>query len=329
MTVSPASSNVLAGPNPPNTLDEVREVDLAGNTVRSMTLTTLNSRLSAAGLSLVADTIHHDFAILPNGHLILITNSTRPFNNLPGFPGTTTVLGDQLVDLDTNLNPVWVWDSFDHLDVNRHPYMFPDWTHSNAVLYSATDGNLLLSMRHQNWILKIAYQNGAGNGDVLWHWAEGGDFTLAGGVDPTDWFYAQHGPSFMGTNTAGSFALVVFDNGDDREFPSGVTCGSSGAPPCLYSTVPIFQIDEAAMTATLTFHDNLAPGYSFFGGNAEALANGNVEFNLCALNPAGLGAAEYEVTQQPSPQTVWQMQIGANDAYRAFRIPSLYPGVQW
>ena len=30
-----------------------------------------------------------------------------------------------------------------------------------------------------------------------------GDFTLVGGTDPTDWFYAQHGPSFVTTNTTG------------------------------------------------------------------------------------------------------------------------------
>lgn len=49
------------------------------------------------------------------------------------------------------------------------------------------------------------------------------------------------------------------DNGDDRIFPAGVTCGSSGAPPCLYSTVPVWQIDQSAKTATLTFHQILRP----------------------------------------------------------------------
>ena len=35
------------------------------------------------------------------------------------------------------------------------------------------------------------------------------------------------------------------------------------------------------MTATLAF-DPLAPAYSFFGGNAEVLKNGNLEYGLCA-----------------------------------------------
>jgi arylsulfate sulfotransferase len=104
----------------------------------------LNARLAAAGFNLVADRIHHDILPLPNGHLILIVNTTQNFTNLAGYPGTTAVLGDALVDLDTNWQPVWEWSSFDHLDLNRHPMSFPDWTHSNAVLHSPDDSNLLL-----------------------------------------------------------------------------------------------------------------------------------------------------------------------------------------
>ncbi|HEU5400137.1 MAG TPA: hypothetical protein VFU86_02200, partial [Terriglobales bacterium] len=36
-----------------------------------------------------------------------------------------------------------------------------------------------------------------------------------------------------------------------------------------------------------------------------------------------------EVTNEPHPQLVWQMQITNQNSYRANRIPSLYPGVQW
>jgi hypothetical protein len=146
-----------------------------------------------------------------------------------------------------------------------------------------------------------------------------------GGTDPTDWFYAQHGPSFATSNTTGQFALSLFDNGDDRAFTAGVTCGDSGAPPCLYSTVQILQIDEMAKTATFSFHPT-APTYSFFGGNSALLANGNVEFCESAGGPGTQGDI-YEMT--PAGQTVWQMQTPGEYAYRGQRIPSFYPGVQW
>jgi arylsulfate sulfotransferase len=326
VTLSPISSTVLKLPGPNSSLtDEIREIDLAGNIIRSINITQLNTRLAAAGFNLVAQVFHHDAIALPNGHWIVLTNTLQNFDNLSGFPGTTTVLGDVIVDLDTNLNPVWVWNTFDHLDVNRHPLSFPDWTHANALLY-AQDGNLLLSMRNQNWIVKIDYANGAGAGDILWHLGQGGDFTLIGGTDPTDWPYAQHGPAFFSADASQTFDLGIMDNGDDRAFPGGETCSEAGFTVCPYSTVPIFQLDETAMTATLLFHDVLSQ-YSFFGGNVNPLANGDVEFDLCSDDTVTTGAAAviYEVTRTNPPQVVFKMNINAVDAYRAYRLPSLYP----
>ena len=316
-------------PIPPGTIDVVREIDLAGNTIREISIEDLNNRLATAGFDLVGGVFHHDVFPLPNGHWIVLVDTIKEFSDLPGYPGTIAVLGDALVDLDLSLQPVWIWNSFDHLDVNRHPMSFPDWTHSNAILYSHDDGNLLLSIRNQNWIIKIDYRHGRGDGDVIWRLGQGGDFTLQNGTDPTDWFYAQHDPSFATSRTARTFSLVMFDNGDDRSFPPGMVCGETGAPPCLYSTVPILQIDESARTAALSFHYT-APQYSGFGGNAELLSNGNIEFDECSVGSTVPNRAiVFEVTQEPSPQVVWQMDITGAFAYRAFRIPSLYPGVQW
>jgi hypothetical protein len=200
---------------------------------------------------------------------------------------------------------------------------FPDWLHTNAVLYSPDDGNLIISIRHQNWLIKIDYANGTGTGAVLWKLGYQGDFALIGGTDPTDWFYAQHAPSFESTNTAGKFSLILFDNGNDRYFPSGqVQCTTTGPPSTCYSTVPLLDIDETAKTATLRWNPT-APFYSFFAGNAEVLKNGNVEY--CEA----VGGTIYEVTQQGTPQIVWQMQAPGQLYYRGQRIPSLYPGVQW
>jgi len=37
----------------------------------------------------------------------------------------------------------------------------------------------------------------------------------------------------------------------------------------------------------------------------------------------------YEVTPNSPPETAWQLGTANRSAYRAFRLPSLYPGVQW
>jgi arylsulfate sulfotransferase len=310
--------------NAPSGLDSVlQEIDLTGKVIWQMTAAQLNTALAAAtcsGCNITVIGTHHDLVLLPTGHLIVLASTQEVISG-------TTVTGDVVIDLDENHNPVWLWNEFDHLDINRRPYMYPDWTHTNAVLYSADDGNLIISIRHQNWIIKIDYEDGAGTGNILWHLGYQGDFTLVGGTDPTDWFYAQHGPSFASPNTTGNFMLAVFDNGDDRVFPTGVTCGTTGEPPCLYSTAQIYNIDETAMTATLTFNPT-TPTYSFFGGNNAVLANGNVEYCEAAGGPGEAGDI-YEVTQESTPATIWHMFVNGQYVYRGQRVPSLYPGVQW
>ncbi len=325
--IAPASQTPLTSPPTANTLNVFREFDLAGTTIRQLSMVDLNAALAAGGFNLTLQLFTHDFAALPNGHFLVLCNTLKTFNDLPGRPGATQVLGDVVVDLDKNLKPVWVWNEFDHFDVNRQPMNFPDWTHSNAITYSKDDGNFLVSIRHQNWIVKVKYQDGLGDGSILWKLGYQGDFKLEGGVDPTDWFYAQHDANFVSPNTAGTFSLAIMDNGDDRVFPAGVNCNTSGAPPCQYSTIPIMQIDENAKTASFQFHQILPPNlYSGFAGGTRVLPNFNIEYNLAGV---ATGSYTYEVTPTATPQTVWEMQISDANTYRSFRLPSLYPGVQW
>lgn len=344
MAISPESNASLPAPAglggvPATSIDEIREVNLAGDTVREITMNDLNVELAnatCAECNVTLQNFHHDVTPLPNGHwlvlastLMNLSESTTP--SLTGVSTAEPVLGDVIVDLDQNLQPVWAWNEFNHLDVNRQPMNFPDWTHTNAIVYSPDDGNILVSIRHQNWVVKVNYDNGTGNGDIIWKLGYQGSFTLQAGpgltvTSPTDWQYAQHGPSFFSTNTSGVFSLGLMDNGNDRQFPSGVTC-STLPTTCYYSTVPIFQIDETAMTATETFHQVL-PVWNQWGGNAELMANGDVEYDVSGLTT---GSNVYEVTQSTTPQTVWELSISGGNVnfYRAFRIPSLYPNVQW
>lgn len=308
---------------PSNT--ELREIDLAGDMINEVTATTVNQQLQAQNYDFTIGGFHHDVLELPSGHWIVLGSVKKDFTNLPGYPGVTTVVGDALIDLDQNRNVAWAWNAFDHLDVNRHPYLFPDWTHSNAILYTQNDGNLLLSIRHQNWVIKIDYNNGVGAGDVLWRLGYQGDFQFSG--DPSEWFFAQHFPSINSINGQ-QLTLSVFDNGDDRYVDNSTFyCGINGNPPC-YSRAVIFQLNESSMTANLAWADT--PGaYSYFGGGAQTLANNNVEFDECAPSFTQAISQVNEVTQTANPQVVWQLNLTGGNAYRGYRIPSLYPGVTW
>jgi arylsulfate sulfotransferase len=122
--------------NPGSPGGTVREIDLAGNVIHQFDYSQLSQSLQNTGHNLQIFSIDHDFVLLPNGHLLLVVSDRRTFTDLPGYPGQTVVSRNAIVDLDQNYNPVWVWDAFDHLDVNRHPLFFPDWTHANALVYS-------------------------------------------------------------------------------------------------------------------------------------------------------------------------------------------------
>ncbi|MBA3914938.1 MAG: aryl-sulfate sulfotransferase [Acidobacteriales bacterium] len=304
------------------------EIDLTGNPMREMSNDDLNSRLKAGGFDLVSFGFHHDFVPLDNGHVLVLVSDQRPYTDLPGYPGTTTVVGDAIIDLDASWNPVWTWSTFDHLDVNRHPLGgLPDWTHGNGLAFDPNDGNILFSMRNQSWVVKIDYNRGAGTGAIVWKLGYQGDFAISGG-DPSQWFYGQHYPNIL-SRSGSQFGFTVFDNGNDRVLDnSGAMCVQFQSPPC-YSRVPFLQVDEAAKTAEVT--SMYLPGtFSFWGGNSTQLDNGNTEFAMSQPNSDNtLSSRIVELSPGPNPQVVWQMDIDGVNAYRGYHIPSLYPGISW
>jgi len=252
--------------------------------------------------------------------------------------GSDDVTLSALVDLDQNHKVAWVWDPLDHLcsatsgpclDINRRPMGWPDFMHSNALVYSPDDGNLLLSVRHQFWVLKIDYQDGQGSGDILWRFGPQGDFTLTnGGID--DWNYAQHDPNIVSPNSTGVFNLILMDNGDNRgifDVPSA-PCSTAGEPNC-YSRVPIFQVDETNMTATLLWQDNLSPVFSEGLGSAQPLNDNRVVMGIGIPSDDITGSRYMEVTHDPTPIVVLRMEVSSLWSYRMVHLPSLYPGVQW
>ncbi len=305
----------------------IREVDLAGNIIRELDLSVLKKLVLDAGYNLQLESIDHDVLLLPNGDLLFITTDYRVFTNLPGYPGQITVAGNAIIDVNQDNNVVWVWDAFDHLDVNRHPMNFPDWTHSNALAYSTDDNNLLLSIRHQHWVIKIDYRNGTGSGDILWKLGYQGDFTLLDSTSPADWFYAQHDANFMSPNTTGDFQLALFDNGDNRVLDdNGDVCHPTSPPKC-YSTAAIFEVNETNRTAKRQW--SYQTPYSFWGGSSQELTNSNMFATESAPNDLMAGSRLVEVTQQPNPTVVWQLEMYNQQSYRTYHLPSLYPGVQW
>ncbi len=303
--------------------DFVREIDLAGNTVYQLTMTDLKKALTAAALSYPLQTLHHDIVKTADGHYLILADFNKTISG-------QQVLGDVVIEWDpSSQRIVWSWSAFDHLDLNRAPYGIADWTHANALVYSPDDGNLILSMRNQNLIIKINYQDGAGDGSILWRFGGGGDFTLPAGQNPVDWNYGQHYPTVVTPNSAGIFQLMFFNNGNGRLLDaSNDVCDAPGFAAC-YSSVPVFELNESAKTAHLVSETSLAPHFSFCCGDALTLSNGNIEFDVASDSLTPGQSYIQELIPGPTPQLVWQMNVAGVLVYRGFRISSLYPGVTW
>ena len=114
--------------------------------------------------------------------------------------------------------------------------MANDWLHANSIYYWPTDtfggasNDIIWSSRHQDWVMKIDYENGSpsATGEILWRMGNGGDFTWVGPADPWPWFSHQHE---VGIEDNGAGVMTVFDNGNTRISPPPI--GLGGSPGCL------------------------------------------------------------------------------------------------
>ncbi len=299
----------------------IRKVDLLGRTVLETNAERVNEQLAAMGKRTISG-FHHEVRTLPDGRIAALASVEQLLTDVQG-PGTVDVLGDMIIVFDENLQVVWTWDTFDHLDVRRKAvggetcvpggggcppiYLAPianDWTHGNSV-HPTPDGNLLYSSRHQDWLIKIDYANGEGDGQVIWKLGKEGDFTYAGN-DPYPWFSHQHDGNFESANR-----IAVFDNGNVRVVAAG---GGN-------SRGQVIEVDEQNRTAKLVLNADLGV-FAAAVGSAQRLLNGNYHFDAGYVSgPAGLAAYAFEVNR--FGQTISSIKADTL-IYRSIRMTDMY-----
>jgi arylsulfate sulfotransferase len=304
-----------------------REYDLAGITIAETNAGRVNEQLRAIGARPITS-FHHEAIRMPDGKYLVLAGSEQLMDDVQG-PGTMNLIGDTILVLDRNLNLVWYWDSFDHMDPTRAALLketcaYPaslacavfygsevaqDWLHGNS-LQLTPDGNILFSVRHHDWVIKIDYSNGAGSGAVLWRLGPDGDFTLADG-EQSAWFSHQHDAQILSDGVT----MIVYDNGNTRIARNSDRGTSRGQ---------VWRLDEESRTAHLVMNADLKANSPALG-SAQLLANGNYHFDSGFIpnpgNPAQRFTQALEV--DPSGNIVWGMQITAQE-YRNFRLDDLY-----
>jgi len=217
-----------------------------------------------------------------------------------------------------------------------------DWTHANAVMVDPADGNLVVSLRNQDAIIKIDADSHA----LIWslsnhdNWNAAWTPYLLNPLGELEWSYHQHGHDLGSDNR-----ILVFDNGVQRASPY---IDTPLPVPSRYSRVVEYQIDEDTMEVRQNWEFSDAGDGILFSdlvGNARYLPqSGNVlgcfgyvtSVGGESMNNLGLGKKAIRIIEfQPGNphEVVFDLKITSavtesSDGWVAYRtelLPSLYP----
>ncbi len=273
------------------------------------------------------------------------------------------IVGNCIVILDgTTLQPLWFWSPFEHDGAAELPITRPainigadvnnlcndsgagcapiwlagttgvtvyanDWLHFNSAYYRQADGNLIISLRHQDWVALVQYQNGAGNGDVLWRLGCSpgltppvspvcGDFTFNNVYnDVYPWFSHQHDVEIDANGD-----MTMYDNGNTRVYELGNSQNSRGY---------VINVNEVNFTVSPVLIQNL--GYQSDAlGSAQLLPDGNYFFQASDIiyasgvkvHDAPTHALEVQPTTGESGDILFDLKTTIS--YRGFGLPNLY-----
>lgn len=263
-------------------------------------------RLDDEDIGLVG--LHHDVLELDNGNLLSLSYSFQTVD----YPdvGPTLTAGDVLAEFTPKGELVWQWDSFDDLDplyitepvtdgpVIIHPEtgdIAYDWTHSNGLVLSPDGASVMVSIRHQDWLVSIDRSSG----DMQWRLGPEGDFSLNSG----EWFYHPHSPQWQADGT-----LLLYDNG----------VGRPDVPEA--ARVVRYEIDVDSMTATQLWEDDDQSFASPFAGDCDTLPrSGNILVTDSAIfTERAITPRIRELDPDAEPMTVWELGFPAGHfAYRS------------
>jgi arylsulfate sulfotransferase len=323
-----------------------REYDQAGNVVLETNWNIMNEQLVKKGYPTINDFNIHETRRLPNGDIAILGSLDVVSTEYQG--GTkqnpVDIIGEMILILDHNMQLVWAWNPFEHDNLAREatlhetcthgqggcPKFNPDfaiandWIHANSIQYT-DDGNLLLSERHQDYVLKVNYQNGQGDGTVIWRMGPYGDFTLlnppnntCGDPNVFPWFTHQHDAAFQNyaiKTQIGVKVFTVFDDGNLRNSQCGGNQNSRGI---------LMLVNENAKTVSLVTEADLG-AYSSALGSADFLPSSSGGL----FSSYGNGFINFQAPIAQSTEVdltgkiVYQAQ-GASGSYRTYRMQNLY-----
>jgi len=335
------------------------EIDPYGNIVTQWWAARLGTAGAPPGATFVdCDSFHHEFHELPDselGNFIALSTEMRTYPNYPTSevnPAQTsptgTVVGDVVVEFKRDGTLVRELKLLDVLDPYRMCYgslagfynalygmSTYDWGHSNAAQVDFGDDAWVVSLRHQDAVVKVRRSDHS----IAWihgpheRWvAPWTQYLLTPLGGPFEWNYHEHSPDL---DSAGN--LTMFDNGNYRVTPPAIAAPTSS----WYSRAVTFHIDPVAMTTQQVWaYYGATPFLSDKFGDADPLPTTHNVLVTDGAKPDPNGAnLQYsrlvEVTTGSPSQVVYEVIV--NDLtqpnasrfnwnlYRAERYHGLYP----
>jgi hypothetical protein len=123
---------------------------------------------------------HHDIQYDP------INNTFLTLQDYVRQIGDRAILFDRIVQVDSNGNVLWTWDTYDHIPLSEASpfgeesivdgHIVEDFTHTNTLDWHYNDSIIFLNARNTNTFYKINQTTG----NIIWACGEFGNFTLIG-----------------------------------------------------------------------------------------------------------------------------------------------------
>jgi arylsulfate sulfotransferase len=342
------------------------EVSLAGEIIRQWHAANIGASPNKDSIPVDCDTLHHEILPLEDDRFMALSTRMRRLKDYYPEPANlrkraeADVVGDEIVEFGADGKVTSKLNLFDHLDTTRlsngafgnfwnNKYEetgvknTEDWSHANAIVRTAEKDWIILSLRHQDCLIKMNFATG----EIRWilgdpsGWESPWKEKLLTKVGDWTWPYHQHGPQLTSRGT-----LLMYDNGNFRSIPPAEKTLAKDN----FSRVLELEIDEEAMTVKNVWEyrggeKDHASFYTPFYGEADELPiTGNIlitdggHIELKGGIPSDKIPSDYqwarvfEITHGKTPELVWEVKVASPPAknvgwsiYRSERISSLLP----
>lgn len=218
-------------------------------------------RLAAGGSHPASGLDIHEFKLLDDNHWFVQSYLSENVTNVPSYPTTDVVAavvqevngGNVVFDWDSTTVPVLYTQSTDGNDYTNAKTPYADYNHLNSIDVDPSNGNVLISLRHDDEILELDHTTGA----VMWTFGGAGDqFGLAAADKPSH----QHHARFVAPND-----ITMFDNGNASQLSKirEYTIDPVAKTAQVVAAIPVDGHYTAAMGSVQKFGSDYFVGWGF------------------------------------------------------------------